>query len=280
MYQFGISTHLFHEHQLSRDHLVHIAAHGFEVVELFATQAHFDYKSPQAIAELAEWLSDTRLTLHSIHAPIVERMHKGRWIGSFSNASSDESRRKQAVAEAQAAIAVAAQIPFRYLVTHIGVPTSEQQNASDNHADAARRSVEEIATAATRVNVRLAIEVIPNALSDAARLASLVEEQLDGLDVGVCLDYGHAHLMGDLGEAIEELSGHMWTTHVHDNRGRTDDHLVPFEGTIDWPAALTAVLKVGYEGTLLFEIAAHGSPKDALRKAQQARRRMEGLLQE
>ena len=48
MYQFGISTHLFHEHRLSRDHLVHIAAHGFEVVELFATQAHFDYKSPRS----------------------------------------------------------------------------------------------------------------------------------------------------------------------------------------------------------------------------------------
>ncbi len=51
MYQFGVSTHLFHEHRLSREHLVHIAAHGFEVVELFATRAHFDYKSPEAIAE-------------------------------------------------------------------------------------------------------------------------------------------------------------------------------------------------------------------------------------
>jgi len=278
MYQFGISTHLFHEHQLSRDHLVHIAAHGFEVVELFATQAHFDYKSPQAIAELAEWLSDTRLTLHSIHAPIVERMHKGRWIGSFSNASSDESRRKQAVAEAQAAIAVAAQIPFRYLVTHIGVPTSEQQHASDNHADAARRSVEEIATAATRVNVRVAVEVIPNALSDAARLASLVEEQLDGLDVGVCLDYGHAHLMGDLGEAIEELSGHMWTTHVHDNHGKRDDHLPPYAGTIDWDAAMMETQKIGYEGVLMFEVSDTADPVDVLKRCAKARARLEKSL--
>ena len=45
---------------------------------------------------------------------------------------------------------------------------------------------------------------------------------------------------------------------MHDNRGRTDDHLVPFEGTIDWPAALTAVQKVGYDGTLMFEIGARG----------------------
>jgi sugar phosphate isomerase/epimerase len=275
MYQFGISTHLFHEHRLSREHLVHIAAHGFEAVELFATRAHFDYKSPEAIAEVAEWLSDTRLTLHSIHAPIVERMHQGRWVGAFSNASSDESRRKLAVAEAQAAIAVAAQIPFRYLVLHVGVPTSEHQNASDNQPSAARRSVEEIATAAERANVRVAVEVMPNALSDAATLALLVEEQLDGLDVGVCLDYGHAHLMGDLCEAIEELSGHMWTTHVHDNHGKRDDHLTPYAGTIDWDAAMMETQKIGYDGALMFEVADTGDPLDVLKRCAKARERLE-----
>jgi sugar phosphate isomerase/epimerase len=275
MYQFGISTHLFHEHRLSREHLVHIAAHGFEAVELFATRAHFDYKSPEAIAEVAEWLSDTRLTLHSIHAPIVERMHQGRWVSAFSNASSDESRRKLAVAEAQAAIAVAAQIPFRYLVLHLGVPTSEQQNASDNQPSAARRSVEEIATAAERANVRVAVEVMPNALSDAATLALLVEEQLDGLDVGVCLDYGHAHLMGDLCEAIEELSGHMWTTHVHDNHGKRDDHLTPYAGTIDWDAAMMETQKIGYDGALMFEVADTGDPLDVLKRCAKARERLE-----
>ena len=278
MYQFGVSTHLFHEHRLSRDHLVHIAGHGFEMVELFATRTHFDYKSPEAIAEVAEWLSDARLTLHSIHAPIVERMHQGRWVGTFSNASSDESRRKQAVAEAQAAIAVAAQIPFRYFVLHLGVPTTEQQQASDNHAGAARRSVEEIADAAARVNVRVAVEVIPNALSDAASLALLVEEELEGLDVGVCLDYGHAHLMGDLGEAIEELSGHMWTTHVHDNHGKRDDHLPPYAGTIDWDAAMMETQKIGYEGVLMFEVSDNADPVDVLKRCAKARARLEKSL--
>jgi sugar phosphate isomerase/epimerase len=65
---------------------------------------------------------------------------------------------------------------------------------------------------------------------------------------------------------------------VHDNGGRTDDHLVPFDGTIDWPAALTAVQKVGYEGTLMLEIAARGSAKDTLVRAQRARQKMERLL--
>ena len=96
--------------------------------------------------------------------------------------------------------------------------------------------------------------MIPNELSRAGSLVHFVEEDLDDADVGICLDFGHAHLDGDVVDAIETVSEHLIATHVHDNRGRTDDHLVPFDGTIDWPGALTAVQKVGYDGTLMFEI--------------------------
>jgi sugar phosphate isomerase/epimerase len=205
-------------------------------------------------------------------------MQKGKWVGPFSNASADENRRKAAVAETEAAIAIAGRIPFQYLVLHLGVPASEQITSSDNQPGAARRSVEEIADAAARANVRVAVEVIPNALSDAESLAALVEEQLEGLDVGVCLDYGHAHLMGDLGEAIETLSGHLWTTHVHDNGGKHDDHLAPYLGTIDWDAAMMETQKIGYDGVLMFEVSDTGDPVDVLKRCVKARERLEQTL--
>ena len=65
---------------------------------------------------------------------------------------------------------------------------------------------------------------------------------------------------------------------VHDNRGRADEHLVPFDGAIDWPSALTTVQKVGYDGALTFELSTRGSTKETLARARQARTRMEGLL--
>lgn len=278
MYQFGLSSHLFHEHRLTREHLVHIAAHGFEALELFATRSHFDYRDEQAVAELAEWLADTRLRLHSMHAPIVERMEQGRWIGALSNASTSDLRRKAAVAETEAAVAVAARIPFDFLVVHLGLPDSQTGSAGDNDAGAARRSIEELAALSARHNVRVALEVMPNTLSSAATLATLLEDDLDGIDVGVCLDYGHAHLMGDLGEAIETLSGHLWTTHVHDNHGGTDDHLTPYAGSIDWEAAMMETQKVGYDGTLIFEVADTGDPVDVLRRCVKARERLERAL--
>jgi sugar phosphate isomerase/epimerase len=275
MNRFGISTHLFHEHRLSREHLVHIAAHGFEAVELFATRSHFDYHDEQAAAELAEWLSDTRLELHSVHAPIVEAMRGGAWIGAFSNASRDEASRKTALAETEAALALAKRIPFRHLVIHLGTPATERVSPRDNQPEVARRSIEDIVEMAARANVQVALEVIANPLSSAEALVRLVEEELDGIDVGVCLDYGHAHLMGDLGEAVETLSGHLWTTHVHDNDGTRDEHLTPYAGTIDWDAAMMETQKIGYEGTLMFEVADTGDPIDVLKRAVKARERLE-----
>ena len=123
--------------------------------------------------------------------------------------------------------------------------------------------------------MQVALEVIPNPLSSASALAQLIEEKLDSRDIGVCLDYGHAHLMGDLGEAIETLSGHLLTTHVHDNRGTRDDHLVPFSGSIDWEAAMMETQKIGYDGALMFEVADTGDPVDVLRRSVKARERLE-----
>ena len=111
---------------------------------------------------------------------------------------------------------------------HLGTPTTERVAANDNQPELARRTVEELFEKASRENVRVALEVIPNALSKPESLVHLIEDELDGIDVGICLDYGHAHLMGDLGEAIETVSGHLLTTHMHDNGGQRDDHLVPY----------------------------------------------------
>jgi sugar phosphate isomerase/epimerase len=274
-HRFGVSTHLFHGSRLTRDHLVHIAAHGFEAVELFATRTHFDYHDDRAVAAFGEWLADTRLELHSVHAPIVEALRGGRWIGPLSNAAADATRRVAAVAETRAALEMARRLPYRFLVVHLGVPTDAPQSGADNRADAARRSLEETIALAADVGVRVAVEVMPNPLSSPAALVELIEEQFEGLDVGICLDYGHANLLGDLGEAIEAVSGHLWTTHVHDNHGREDEHLVPFAGAIDWDAAMMETQKIGYEGALMLEVADTGNPLDVLRQSAAARDRLE-----
>src|SRR4029078_11159037 len=109
--QFGVSTHLFHDQRLSRTHLAHIAAHGFEAIEVFATRTHFDYHDAAAIAALGEWLKETGLALHGIHAPITDRLDPGdKWGVVISNGVSDNAKRQLAVQEAAAALEIARRI--------------------------------------------------------------------------------------------------------------------------------------------------------------------------
>jgi sugar phosphate isomerase/epimerase len=282
--QFGVSTHLYHNQRLCRDHLLEMAAHGFEMVEVFATRTHFDYHNPAAVADLQRWLAEAGLELRSVHAPIAESFSGGRWNGPLSIASADPDARAHAVREAEQALYIARLIPVAVLVAHLGYPRAQPTPGDGSTRAAARRSVEELQRIADPLGVRIAVEVIPNELSRAGSLVHFIEEDLNlaeevgGTDVGICLDFGHAHLDGDVVDAIETVSEHLIATHVHDNRGRADDHLLPFEGTIDWPAALTAVQKIGFDGPFMFEIAPQGSPKDTLARAKQSRGKMERLL--
>src|SRR4029078_3140523 len=119
--RFGISTHLFHDQRLSRDHLAQIAAHGFDAVEVFATRSHFDYHDAAAIVELGAWLKETGLRLHGIHAPITDRLMPGdQWGGVISNGVSDNGKRQAAVKEAAAALNIAREIPTDVFVVHLG----------------------------------------------------------------------------------------------------------------------------------------------------------------
>jgi sugar phosphate isomerase/epimerase len=280
--RFGISTHLYHDRRLSREHLLELAGFGFRQIELFATIGHIDYHDQGAVTELSGWLCEAGLDLHSVHAPIVEHRLNGVWGPPLSTASAIELARGHAVREAVAALQVARQIPFRYLVVHLGIPDTLQPGPEANSRAAAAQSVAEIVAAAAPLGVRVAVEVIPNQLSTAELLVNLLEEDLDlpAQGAGICLDMGHAFLMGDLVDAIEAVSGELVTTHVHDNRGKDDDHLVPFEGTIDWPTALMSLQKVGYDGTVVFELANTSTPREVLEKTLGVRRRFDEIVGE
>jgi sugar phosphate isomerase/epimerase len=276
--RFGLSTHLFHDQLLGPTQLTEIARHGFLLVELFATRTHFDYHDASAIRQLRQSLTAAGLFLHSVHAPIVDGIVNGVWGRTYSTATTDATLRQATVREIEAALAIAQEVPYEFLVVHLGVPTERGPSPQDNSLDAARRSISQIHDVATKHGVRLALEVIPNRISTVESLIQLSDEELELPDIGICLDYGHAFLMGDLADTIEAASGHMVTTHIHDNPGKTDAHLVPFEGRIDWSTAVMTTQKVGYEGVWLMELANTGNTAAVLRNAQQAARRLESFL--
>ena len=276
--RFGLSTHLFHGERLTERHVARVASHGFPLIEVFATRSHFNYHDPRSVAEVRGWIDRSGLTAWSVHAPICESFVGGIWGRAYSNAMTDAAGRNEAVEETRAAIGAARDLGCSVVVVHLGIPRGQHIPPGDNDARAASRSLEPIAEACASAGVRLALEVIPNDLAVPGALLDWLEGDLELGDAAVCLDVGHAHLVGGSMEAAELLSGHVITTHIHDNAGRSDDHLIPFAGSIDWPATMTALFKIGYSGPLIFEVPDHGNADHVLQQAVAARRRLEAIL--
>jgi sugar phosphate isomerase/epimerase len=278
MKRFGVSTHLYHDERLQKAQLLEIAANGFETVEVFATRSHFDYHDPAAIRALKDWLVEANLELHSVHAPITDVFANGRPQRTFSTAHRDNDARKATLHEMEAALKIAAIVPFKFFVVHLGVPVGEHPVLDDNNHDAAVRSIEEIHGMADAVGVKVALEVMGNSLSTAPDLVEMLERSFEGADLGICMDVGHAHILGDTAEAIETASEYLVTTHIHDNGRHSDDHLVPFQGSINWASATMAFEKIGYDGVLMYEVRAAESPRVVLQRAVAARRKLEALM--
>jgi sugar phosphate isomerase/epimerase len=278
MKRFGVSTHLYHGERLQQAHLLEIAAHGFETLELFATRSHFDYHDEKAIRSLHEWLHNSKLELRSVHAPITDSLVNDKWGRIYSTATRDNAARQATIREVEAALGIARQVRFSFLVVHLGVPASLNPGPDDNSREAAIRSIEEIHGMAEPLGVQVALEVMGNDLSTPWALIDILERTFEGANIGICLDVGHAHLLGDTPEAIETTSEYLVTTHIHDNHRQHDDHLVPFEGSIDWGATIIAFEKIGYDGVLMYEVRDTDGPASVLDRAVRARGRLEGLM--
>jgi sugar phosphate isomerase/epimerase len=74
-------------------------------------------------------------------------------------------------------------------------------------------------------------------------------------DVGICFDFGHAHIMGTVGQAFEIVRQRVCSTHVHDNARLQDSHLWPGQGTIDWKQAMELLRSAPQTPPLMLELA-------------------------
>lgn len=71
--------------------------------------------------------------------------------------------------------------------------------------------------------------------------------------VGFCFDSGHAHLNSNFDELMK-FSSRLRALHLHDNRGKEDEHQPPFWGTIDWERVMQWIERSEYPKPINFEI--------------------------
>ena len=78
----------------------------------------------------------------------------------------------------------------------------------------------------------------------------------DTLGIGICWDFGHAHLSGlKQSKALALVGDRLKVVHVNDNGGIEDDHVLPFSGQVDWKDAMHGLALTGFDGPFNFELA-------------------------
>jgi sugar phosphate isomerase/epimerase len=100
------------------------------------------------------------------------------------------------------------------------------------------------------LGVKVALENMPRSPFSMATTPETLLELLDGTELGICLDVGHAHTMGRLKDFVKLKKG-IVNLHVHDNQGVTDEHLPIGDGTVDFPWLLRSLS--GYKGRYVIE---------------------------
>lgn len=163
---FGVSTRLYGDQRLSRDHLIEIASFGFDAVEVHGVRTHVEFANDAVVADLQQWLAEARLDLQGLRVP---------------SGSGDE--------DIAAALFVARRIPFQALTLQVGRPRE------------AAKLIDRLTEMAEPLGVAIAIDSASEGLSPIGSLVHFVE-QFDA-HVGIALDFAQAQRDGDLVEAIE-----------------------------------------------------------------------------
>ena len=256
--RFGTMSILFRE-QLGTDaHIGYIdcmkrvKAAGFDAIDLnlcqlcaHKTTLHLPTWQQDA-EEMAQAAQDLGLSLPQCHLPF--KSNKIKWQSEEDYAYYTEMFYR--------AIDVAALMGFPWAVVH---PDRYKERPEMDYETIVRVNHEEydpLVDYALKRGVNIAFENMNKGhFSDAQELVDYIDSFHDDR-VGACWDTGHANMFykgGDQWDALHLVGHRLHATHIADNRAKDDLHLLPWEGTIDWPRVIAAMKDIQYDGTLTLE---------------------------
>ena len=247
--EFSLSTHLFVFHELDESIVSLFPKFGFFSAELWAMPPHFPYGDAGAAGRISSLLARHGIRVASLHAPLypdVRTYRKDRW---YSLSSEDEPHRRLSVNAVAKAGGWLANHGGGTLVLHTGFPL---ENWYPRRWGSFLGSLNELLDAVPG-NVRFAVENTPIPSGRVEIVMDIVARYPEDR-VGVCLDLGHAHIEGDVGNALRESAPRLIHVHASDNHGDRDDHLVPGRGGIPWKEVFAQLREIGFPGPFTVEL--------------------------
>ena len=193
-----------------------------------------DHYLPMIGLSLESMMKSYDLT-YSIHAP----------FNDINIASLNESVREMSVIELIKIMNMASELDIKTVTIHPGLYSMVVSGLEDRSIMAAKRSLRTLDRMAQECGVRLCVENMPGFRFFLGQTAEQMSELLEGTNLPICLDIGHANTTGQLNEIIDTLGNRIVNVHIHDNDGKQDQHLTIGEGTIDFDDCLKRLSSYG-----------------------------------
>ena len=199
-----------------------------------------DHYLPGIAVSLESLMGSYNMT-YSIHAP----------FNDVNIASLNESFRETSVIELIKVMNIAAELDIKTITIHPGMYSMVVSGLEERSIMAAKRSLRTLDRMAQECGVRLCVENMPGFKFFLGQTAEQLSELLDGTNLPVCLDIGHANTTSQLNEIIDVLGNRIMNVHIHDNDGKQDQHLTIGDGNIDFEDCLKRLS--GYGGRFIIE---------------------------
>jgi len=250
-----------------KDQLPMIKAAGFTHVSLGADLDHSGYLDPVRRAELKKWLNDRDLRTCSVHAPFRDGMDFSSPVPDQARAGLDLAKRTlDAAVDLEAGVLIFHAAPDRVV---------DDVRRKDALTGQVIKLIEHIGSR----DIRLAVENLRNEFLNGALSHSL--DMIRSPKYGLCFDASHDNLTSRPLEILKKYGDRLIATHVSDNKGEEDDHLLPWEGKIDWEKFCGIFARLKYPGTFLMEVemreSAFKEPEEFLREAHARGKKLLGL---
>lgn len=196
------------------------------------------------IAESKSCLQELNLSAPQAHALLAANV-----------ANADTQKREQDIKRLLRHIEISARLGARQVVIHPGGLNSHAENRKDDVQRLNVESFRRLGDFAGERGIGIGIENMPCAgfakSSEILELLQLINHPA----IGVTLDTSHANMCSlDSAKMVLEFGPLLVATHISDNNGSGDQHLIPGGGTIDWPAVMDAFRKIDYNGIFNLEI--------------------------
>ena len=142
-----------------------------------------------------------------------------------------------------------------------------------------RKSLDQLEPYVRARGVRIAIENTNN--FDA--ITQLLSEY-DTSYLGLCYDSGHGNVSRNGLERLDMLKHRLISVHLHDNDGSSDQHRLPFSGSIDWRGFAKIVAGSAYKKPVSMEVSMRNeeipNEEDFLKQSFKAGKRLSLMIDE